>query len=161
MSRATDKPLGSEAGVSRIDQPSKRTHGWFARVYLGGKTFSKFFADKALGGVRPALLAARAHRAAVLAASRGEAATGLGGLYVTRMDYARAKGWWVRVSIGNGKLLTRLFSDSEFGSPEGARAAAGHWRDAVAIHHGLGAKPAGRGPKKVRTAKAEPAAVEA
>ncbi len=160
MSRSTDKTLESEAGISRIDQPAKRTHGWFARVYLGGKTFSKFFADKALGGVRPALLAARTHRAAVLAASRGEAKTGLGGLYITRMDYARAKGWWVRVSVGNGRLVTRLFSDSEFGSSEGARAAAGHWRDAVAVHHGLGAKPAGRGPKAARAA-AESAAVEA
>lgn len=161
MPRPTDKTLGSEAGISRIDQPSKRTHGWFARVYLGGKTLAKFFADKSLGGTRPALAAARAHRTAVLAAARGEAATGLGSMYVTRMDYPRAKGWWVRVSVGNGKLVTRLFSDSEFGSPDAARAAAGHWRDAIAVHHGLGSKPGARGPRKARVAAAEPAAVEA
>ena len=139
-------PVEAEPGISRIDQPSRRTHGWFARVYLGGKTLAKFFADRASGGVRPALAAARAHRQLVLAAAAGHADTGMGQLYLTRMDYPRARGWWVRVSAGNGRLVTRLFSDSEFGGPDGARTAAGHWRDAVAVHHGLVRKPAGPAP---------------
>ncbi|MGI8602863.1 MAG: hypothetical protein ACR2OZ_07665 [Verrucomicrobiales bacterium] len=49
-------------GISRIDQPAKRNHGWFVRVTLKGAVQSKFFADKSLGGKTAALEQARAHR---------------------------------------------------------------------------------------------------
>ena len=142
LSRAQTPEL--DAGVSRIDQPSKRTHGYFVRVYLYGKTLTKFFADKAHASPGAARAAAKAHREAVLGASRGEGDSGLGALYVTRMDYARARGWWVRVSVGGGKLVTRLFSDSEYPSPEAARDAALCWRDAIAAHHGVTVRAGGR-----------------
>ena len=142
--RSSEQSLGGEAGISRIDQPSKRTHGWFVRIYLHGKTLSKFFADKLYDTPEGAREAARAHREAVLNAAKGEGESPLGALYITRMDYARARGWWVRVSIGGGKLVTRLFSDSEFPSVDEARAAATRWRDAVAVHHGVTARAAGR-----------------
>ena len=46
-------------GVSRIDQPSHRTHGFFARVCYQGGIYSAFFADKKYGGKRIALAAAQ------------------------------------------------------------------------------------------------------
>lgn len=36
--------------IARIDQESKRTHGWYVRVRFQGKTHSKFFSDKKCGG---------------------------------------------------------------------------------------------------------------
>jgi hypothetical protein len=48
-------------GISRIDQPSHRTHGFFVRVARKRKIHSAFFADKKHGGREPALVAARAH----------------------------------------------------------------------------------------------------
>ena len=42
-------------GITRIDQPSHRTHGFFVRVSSQGKTYSAFFSDKKFGGKRRAL----------------------------------------------------------------------------------------------------------
>ncbi len=59
-------------GISRIDQPSTRTHGWFVRLnYQGrrdgtyGPRHQKFFGDATYGGKRKALQAAQAYLAAV------------------------------------------------------------------------------------------------
>lgn len=41
--------------ISRIDQPEKRTHGWYVRVRFGGSTRSKFFSDEANGSRDEAL----------------------------------------------------------------------------------------------------------
>jgi hypothetical protein len=49
-------------GVSRIDQPEKKNHGWYVRVTFKGKTEQKFFADKGHGGKQKALKAAQEHR---------------------------------------------------------------------------------------------------
>jgi hypothetical protein len=46
-------------GISRIDQPSHRTHGFFARVPYQGDIYSAFFSDKKFGGKRIALVAAQ------------------------------------------------------------------------------------------------------
>ena len=46
-------------GISRIDQPSHRTHGFFVRVTYKGKIHSAFFSDKKHGGRQPAFLAAQ------------------------------------------------------------------------------------------------------
>lgn len=48
--------------ISRIDQPLKRTHGWYVRVRFGGNTQSKFFSDEACGGRNEALDRAIKHR---------------------------------------------------------------------------------------------------
>lgn len=48
--------------IARIDQPSKRTHGWYVRVRFKGKTRSKLFSDKKCGGQNSALLSAVAWR---------------------------------------------------------------------------------------------------
>lgn len=44
--------------IARIDQASKRTYGWYARVRYLGKTHSKFFSDKKCGGKNSGLLSA-------------------------------------------------------------------------------------------------------
>lgn len=48
--------------ISRIDQESKRTHGWYVRVRYFGTTHSKFFSDGKCGGKYSSLLAAIAWR---------------------------------------------------------------------------------------------------
>ena len=53
-------------GISRIDQPEKRNHGWFVRITLKGEVISKFFADKSHDGKSTALAAARRHRDALV-----------------------------------------------------------------------------------------------
>ena len=44
--------------ICRIDQESKRTHGWYVRVRFKGKVRSKFFSDKKCGGKNSSLLSA-------------------------------------------------------------------------------------------------------
>lgn len=48
-------------GISRIDQPSHRTHGFFVRVHHRGKIHSAFFSDQKHGGRKRALEAAQKH----------------------------------------------------------------------------------------------------
>ncbi len=48
--------------ISRIDQESKHTHGWYVRVRHNQKTTSKFFSDRKNGGQKSALRAAIAWR---------------------------------------------------------------------------------------------------
>ena len=48
-------------GISRIDQPSHRTHGFYVRVSHQGKIHSAFFSDKKYGGQEQALAVALAH----------------------------------------------------------------------------------------------------
>ena len=59
-------------GISRIDQPSKRTHGWFVRVGYHerrdgsyGPRHTKFFGDAGHGGKAKALKAAEKFVASV------------------------------------------------------------------------------------------------
>ncbi len=48
-------------GISRIDSEKKKMHGWYVRVYGGGKTFSRYFSDHRFGGKENALKEAKAH----------------------------------------------------------------------------------------------------
>lgn len=48
--------------ISRIDQESKRTHGWYVRVRFKGENHSKFFSDLLHGGRDRSLLTAIAWR---------------------------------------------------------------------------------------------------
>ena len=57
---AATKPRPN-AGISRIDQPSRRTYGFFVRLARKGKIYNAFFADQTHGGKRKALDAARQH----------------------------------------------------------------------------------------------------
>ena len=59
MTTKKDRILqGKHKDISRIDQESKRTHGWYVRVRYFGKTHSKFFSDGKCGGKSSSLLAA-------------------------------------------------------------------------------------------------------
>lgn len=49
--------LEKHKDIARIDQESKRTHGWYVRVRFRGVTKSKFFSDKKWGGRHSSLLA--------------------------------------------------------------------------------------------------------
>lgn len=57
--------VGRPKGISRIDQPSRRTHGWFVRIYEGKRTrVARLFSDQKHSGIGPALEAALAfHKA--------------------------------------------------------------------------------------------------
>jgi hypothetical protein len=55
------KERNKMVGISRIDQPEKRTHGYFVRLTRNGKTYPAFFGDKTHGGKRRALEAAQTH----------------------------------------------------------------------------------------------------
>lgn len=64
-------------GISRIDQPSTRTHGWFVRAGFYkrrdgsyGPRHRKFFGDVTHGGKRRALHAAQDYLAALDRATR-------------------------------------------------------------------------------------------
>ena len=48
-------------GISRIDSEKKKMHGWYVRVYGGGKTFSKYFSDHRYDGRENAFSEAKAH----------------------------------------------------------------------------------------------------
>jgi len=50
--------LEKHKDIARIDQESKRTHGWYVRVRYLGKTHSKFFSDQKCGGRYSSLLSA-------------------------------------------------------------------------------------------------------
>lgn len=53
-------------GITRIDQPEKKNHGFYVRITHRGKGFQKYFPDKSLGGKPKALKAAKAYRDALL-----------------------------------------------------------------------------------------------
>jgi hypothetical protein len=53
--------LPNTPGISRIDQPSHRTHGFFVRLQRKDKIHSAFFTDKKYGGQPQALAAAQEH----------------------------------------------------------------------------------------------------
>ena len=48
--------------ISRIDQPSRNTFGWYVRVMFNGVTRCKFFSDKVSGSKQKALEAAILYR---------------------------------------------------------------------------------------------------
>ncbi|GAB4110971.1 MAG: hypothetical protein Fur005_15380 [Roseiflexaceae bacterium] len=51
--------IGRPRGISRIDQPHRRTHGWFVRLYDGSATrIARMFSDQKHAGVGRALMAA-------------------------------------------------------------------------------------------------------
>lgn len=48
--------------ITRIDQPSKNTYGWFVRIRRDGRQISRFFSDKKHGGKEHALTRAKTYR---------------------------------------------------------------------------------------------------
>ncbi len=63
--------IGRPKGISRIDQPSRRTHGWFVRIYEGKNTrVARLFSDQKHKGIGLALEAALAFHKNESAAAR-------------------------------------------------------------------------------------------
>ena len=54
-------------GITRIDQPDKKNHGYYVRITHKGKSHQKYFPDKASGGKNKAMAAAKAYRDDILA----------------------------------------------------------------------------------------------
>lgn len=54
-------------GISRIDQPDKKNHGYYVRITHKGKTQQKYFPDKASGSKTKALKLAKEYRDNVVA----------------------------------------------------------------------------------------------
>ena len=48
-------PKSGHKGISRIDSPAKKMHGWYVRVRYNNETRSKFISDKQHGGREAAL----------------------------------------------------------------------------------------------------------
>lgn len=59
MRRKQKKRQPGMKGISRIDQPEKRNHGWFIRLTRRGERFSAFCSDRKHGGKTKALLKAK------------------------------------------------------------------------------------------------------
>ena len=83
MKRATSRSV-RRRGISRIDQPSTRTFGWFVRTGFYKRRegtyvprYRKFFGDVTHGGKRRALRAAQRYLASVERAERKKKACGL------------------------------------------------------------------------------------
>ena len=79
MKKPTRRRRSNRYGISRIDQPSTRTHGWFVRVGYHvrrdgsyGARHTRFFGDVSHGGKRRALKAAEKYVAAVHRPSRSK-----------------------------------------------------------------------------------------
>ncbi|HXG98558.1 MAG: hypothetical protein DMD25_13330 [Gemmatimonadetes bacterium] len=77
MKKTRGRPV-RRRGISRIDQPSTRTHGWFVRAEFYKRADStyaprhrKFFGDAGYGGKRRALRAAQEYLAIVARGGRG------------------------------------------------------------------------------------------
>ena len=58
MKISKSKRPGNLKSISRIDQETRNTHGWYVRVSFFGKTFTKLFSDKKCGGKDISLKAA-------------------------------------------------------------------------------------------------------
>lgn len=118
-------------GITRIDQPEKKNHGYYVRITHRGKSHQKYFPDKSSGGKTKALKAAKAHRDTLLAKMpkyKQEAASkkkrrikqsGVTG--VTHVVSKSPKGttyeyWQAAWVDADGKRKTAKFSITRYGS---------------------------------------------
>ena len=118
------------AGISRIDQPSRRTYGFFVRLARKGKIYNAFFADQTHGGKRKALEAARLHYQKLLRQHgrisrkdwaqvvRRKGRSGIVGVRRLAVKTGKKKAWaWVAAwSPRRGEVKRRMFSEKKFGA---------------------------------------------
>lgn len=57
--------------------------------------------------------------------------------FITRLDYARTRGWWVRLYKAGQLVASKLFSDGKHGGRRAALQAAQKWRDAQFSKHAI------------------------
>jgi len=60
-------PPRPDYGITRIDQPDKKNHGFYVRITHEGTRFQKYFPDKSCGGKVKAHKAATEYRNQILA----------------------------------------------------------------------------------------------
>lgn len=108
-------------GITRMDYDRDGSHGWMARVYSGGATITRYYADGTYGGMEAALQRALAWRDAqrqhITPRQRSSKR-------ITRIDRPawHNVGWFAWV-----EGQRRYFSDAAHGGPDGAKAAAEAW----------------------------------
>ena len=117
-------------GISRIDQPEKKNHGWYVRVTHKGKTTQKYFPDKSCGGKNKALKEARDFRDAIVrklpkakqeAASRPVRKVKKSGVIGVTHVVSSTNGtnsyeyWQAAWEDGSGRRKTAKFSISRYG----------------------------------------------
>ena len=118
-------------GITRIDQPEKKNHGYYVRITHRGKSHQKYFPDKASGGKTKALKAAKEHRDKLLskmpkykqeAASKKKRRIKQSGMTgVTHVVSKSTKGktyqyWQAAWLDGDSKRKTATFSMSRYGN---------------------------------------------
>ena len=127
MSRSSRTP-----GVSRIDQPAKRTHGFFVRLQRRGKTHSAFFTDQRYGGRKRALAAAQKHYRKLLAKwgpvvrkRRRASSVTIGVQLKTERRHGEVRKYWVATWSPKPRVTRRKeFSFWEYGSKKARHLAA-------------------------------------
>jgi len=118
--------IGDRIGLIRLDYPDHGSVGWSARVYSGGKEYSRFFSDARYGGPEAALRRAAAWRNAMrqrVPAASGQSRGRRGILRVDRPEWKNV-GYF---AWHEGKR--RYFSDARYGGPGGAKEAAHTWTE--------------------------------
>jgi hypothetical protein len=133
-------------GITRIDQPEKKNHGYYVRITHRGKGFQKYFPDKSLGGKTKALKAAREYRDSLLAkmpkykqdaASKKKRRIKQSGIVgVTHVVSKSPKGkvyeyWQAAWLDGEGKRRTAKFSIARYGDAKAIEMAKKARRDGL------------------------------
>lgn len=115
-------------GISRIDQPDKKNHGYYVRITHRGKTQQKYFPDKASGSKTKALKLAKEYRDKVVSklpkAKREAAArkrrkvkqSGVTGVthVLSRSTGGKAYEYWQAAWDENGIRRTAKFSIARY-----------------------------------------------
>lgn len=113
--------VGSDrVGLTRTEYPD--SWGWMARVYAGGLSFNRFFADSTHGGPEAALgkaVAWRDSQRRAVGAPRPRART----WRIVRVDRPE----WKNVGYFAYADQRRYFSDAAYGGAPGSLAAAEEW----------------------------------
>ena len=121
----------ADYGITRIDQPEKKNHGYYVRITHRGKTHQKYFPDKSSGGKAKALKLAKQHRDELLARMpryKQEAAarkkrkvlkSGVTGVthVISRAPQGKTYEYWQAAWVDrDGRRRTAKYSISRYGS---------------------------------------------
>ena len=96
-------------GITRIDQPEKKNHGFYVRITHRGKGFQKYFPDKSLGG-KPRKKR-RIKQSGVVGVTHVVSKSSKGTVY----EY-----WQAAWTDGDGRRRTAKFSISRYGDEKAA-----------------------------------------
>jgi hypothetical protein len=157
--------------ISRIDQPSKKNHGYYVRISHRGKSTAKYFPDKKSGGKTKALRLAREYRDALLkkmprakqeAAKRKRRKIPKSGVIGVTHVVSKAAGgksydyWQAAWQDSRGKRRTAKFSIGRYGSKKALTMAKNARRDALSGKPS--AKPKAKSPARKTAAPNKKAA---